>query len=241
VPDRRVHRGPHPEDARLFAPEAEPRLRCAVGDLCWLASRGYADASALKLVGDRYELLSRQRIAVARAACSDAAHARRREHEMSVAALAGETLAIDGYNLLTTIEATLSHGVILACRDGCYRDMASMHGSYRKVQETVPALELIGAFLSEQHVAQCRWLLDSPVSNSGRLKQLMRELADKHGWNWQIELVANPDAVLCATDTLNATADSAILDRANRWVNLARVVVTARIPDARVVDLSVDA
>jgi len=34
--------------------------------------------------------------------------------------------------------------VILAARDGAYRDMASMHGSYRKVAETLPALELLG-------------------------------------------------------------------------------------------------
>ena len=38
--------------------------------------------------------------------------------------------------MLTTIEAALAGGVILAARDGAYRDMASMHGSYRKVAET---------------------------------------------------------------------------------------------------------
>ena len=215
-------------------------MRSAVGDLCWLESRGYADPSALKLVGDRYELLARQRIGIARSACSDAARRRRKEHQVELAALAGATLAIDGYNLLTTIEAALSGGVILACRDGCYRDMASMHGSYRKVQETVPALELVGAFLSEQRVTECRWFLDSPVSNSGRLRQLMHEIAGEHQWSWHIELVANPDAVLCATDVLVATADSVILDRAQRWVNLARAVVAARIPDAWMVDLSVN-
>ena len=45
---------------------------------------------------------------------------------------------------MTTIEAALSGGVILAARDGAYRDMASMHGTYRKVAETLPALELLG-------------------------------------------------------------------------------------------------
>ncbi len=56
MPDRRKHRGPHPEDRRLFAPEALPRLRAAAGDLSWLLSRGYAPESSLKLVGDRYAL-----------------------------------------------------------------------------------------------------------------------------------------------------------------------------------------
>ena len=79
-------------------------------------------------------------------------------------------LLLDGYNVLTTIEAALSGGVVLACRDGCYRDMASIHGTYRKVEETPPALMLIGKIAAELGVASCLWYLDSPVSNSGRLK-----------------------------------------------------------------------
>src|SRR5688500_10446127 len=53
MPDHRSHRGPHPEDAGLFAPAVHPTLRSAVADLSWLLTRGYADPSALKLVGDR--------------------------------------------------------------------------------------------------------------------------------------------------------------------------------------------
>ena len=82
MPDRRAHRGPHPEDARLFAAEVHPALRRATGDLCWLLSRGYARESSLKLVGDRYGLLARQRIAVARCACSDEAAADRQSRQV---------------------------------------------------------------------------------------------------------------------------------------------------------------
>jgi hypothetical protein len=56
MPDRRTHRGPHPEDERLFAADGLPILRQAVADLCWLLSRGYAPESSLKLVGDCYDL-----------------------------------------------------------------------------------------------------------------------------------------------------------------------------------------
>ena len=58
MPDRRHHRGPHPDDASLFAPSVWPVLREAVADYCWLLSHGYASNSSLKLVGDRYELVS---------------------------------------------------------------------------------------------------------------------------------------------------------------------------------------
>ena len=103
---------------------------------------------------------------------------------------------LDGYNVLTTIEAALAGGVILAARDGAYRDMASMHGSYRKVAETRPALELLGRTLAALGVSECRWLLDRPVSNSGRLKGIIEELAAARGWPWRVELVPNPDVLL---------------------------------------------
>ena len=46
MPDKRSHRGPHPEDGRLFVPEQWPALQAAVGDLSWLLSHAYALNSA---------------------------------------------------------------------------------------------------------------------------------------------------------------------------------------------------
>src|SRR4051812_38155912 len=77
VPDTRKHRGPGPEDRVLFGTEARWILTTAVGELSWLLSRGYPEASSLKLVGDRHRLVDRQRTAVLRSACSDAALAHR--------------------------------------------------------------------------------------------------------------------------------------------------------------------
>ena len=238
MPDTRTHRGAHPEDARLFAAEARPLLREATSDLCWLLSRGYVTPSAMKLVGDRYRLCARQRIAVERSACSDADLARREAHRVGGEQLAGRPLWLDGYNVLTTVEAALGGGVILAARDGTYRDMASMHGSYRKVAETRPALELLGRAVAALGVTECLWYLDRPVSNSGRLKTFIRELAAARGWCWQVELVPDPDAILAHTDEIVVTADSVILDRCPTWFNLARETVARHVPEADVVDLA---
>jgi hypothetical protein len=238
VPDRRTHRGPHPEDARLFAAETHSKLSQAVDDMCWLLSRGYAPHSSLKLVGDRYALVARQRIAVARCSCSDDNAERRLIHEAPAQSLSGRPLKLDGYNVLTTIEAALSGGVILAARDRAYRDMASMHGSYRKVSETLPALELLGAELADLSVAESIWYLDRPVSNSGRLKTLMEELAWKKRWPWRIELASNPDDLLAESPEIIVTADSVILDRCSAWYNLARQIITRHVQQAWIVDLS---
>jgi hypothetical protein len=94
VPDKRHHRGPHPDDAGHFGSEALPHLQSAVGDLSWLLSRGYASTSALKIVGDRYALRERQRTAVGRSACADQARERRRRAQVEPTELAGQTLLL---------------------------------------------------------------------------------------------------------------------------------------------------
>ncbi len=241
MPDTRTHRGPAPEDARLFAPRCWPRLRQAVADLAWLLDRGYALPSAAELVGNRHTLTARQRLAVTRCVCSTAAGRNRRQREVGPEAVSGGELWLDGFNVLTAVEAALAGGVILAGRDGCYRDLASVYARHHAVQETGPALALLGDTLAGWRVRQVVWWLDRPVSNSGRLRQRLLELAAARGWNWTVELVFNPDKVLAETDHVIATSDSVILDRCRHWLNLARRVIAARVPGARVVDLDVEA
>jgi hypothetical protein len=237
VPDKRTHRGPHPNDRQLFAPEMWPRLQEAVADLSWLLGRGYASVSALKIVGDRYQLDQRQRIAVGRCSCSDEARGRRQRSRVEPEQLAGQVLWLDGYNILTSIEAALAGGVILLARDGCFRDLASVHGTWRKVRETVPAIELVGRSLARLGVAEVVWYLDRPVSNSGRLKSLLRTAAEEQGWPWTVELVPNPDKILAVAEHTVVSADSGILDQCRRWVNLARAVIEGSVPAARIVPL----
>jgi hypothetical protein len=225
MPDRPQHRGRHPDDDRLFAPRHWPALKTAVSDLSWLLSRGYAIASALKIVGDRYGLEQRQRIAVGRSACSDQARAGRRQREVATDLVRGKRLLLDGFNVLLTIEAALSGGVLLLGRDGCLRDLASVHGTYCQVEETPPAVELIAQAIDAWQPEVCVWYLDAPVSNSGRLAQRLRAVGKKSQVRWEVELVNSPDKVLSETEGIAATADSAVLDRCGSWLNLTRHVL----------------
>jgi hypothetical protein len=238
MPDKRTHRGPHPQDRKFFAASAVENLRTAVSDFSLLLTRGYAEKSSLKLVGDRFSLTERQRLAVMRSACSDRQLASRSDRRIEKETLAGSQIVIDGYNLLITIEAAMSGGVVLKGRDGCFRDLASIHGTYRKVIETIPAVSLIGQFLDQIGIAHAKWLLDSPVSNSGRLKTLIAQLAHENKWNWEIELLPSPDFELARTDLTIATSDSAVLDRCKTWVNLARAIIEDELPKAHLIDLS---
>jgi hypothetical protein len=238
MPDSRTHRGQHPQDAKLFGAKALESLRSAVVDMSLLLSKGYAQTSTLKLVGDKFNLTQRQRLAVMRSVCSDEQVAVRQNKRVEVAQLAAQPLVIDGYNLLITVEAAMSGGFVFIGRDGCFRDLAGIHGTYRKVSETIPAIELIGRFLERAGISNVLWLLDSPVSNSGRLKTLMNELARENEWPWTVELVVSPDAVLVKAEQIIATSDSVVLDKCGRWINLARSIIESDLPKAKLVDMS---
>jgi len=237
-PDTRHHRGAHPADSELFSPNQFPKLCRAVSELAWLLSHGYNITSSLKLVGDRYGLRERQRLAVGRSACSEQDRIRRKEHCVSVEQLRGQPVVIDGFNLMITIEAALGRGPLFVGVDGCVRDLSSVHGSYRSVEETDRAISMVGEALQDLGVASVLWLLDRPVSNSGRLASKITDLAARQGWPWQVEVVFNPDSTIIASPAVAITSDSSILDRVERWADLKSYLLAREIPDAWVVDLS---
>ena len=214
-------------------------LRASVEELSWLLSRGYSMKASVKLVGDRHELTERQRLAVARAACSDASRTTRQSSLLAIEAAAGEEIVIDGFNLIISIEAALGGGVLLRCRDDCIRDLSSVHGSYRAVDETNTAIGLIGETLESLKPASVEWILDKPISNSGRLAKRIRDLAVERGWPWTVELLFNPDNYIASSRKIAITSDSVILDRVTRWVNFKREVIEQRTGESWMIDLRV--
>ena len=212
-------------------------MRGAVHDVCWLLDRGYGISAATELAGDRYHLTRRQRIAIARCSCSSQAKERRLGHGIAATRLQGQELWLDGFNVLTAVETALGGGVILIGRDGCCRDVAGVYSHYHRVAETIPGLQAIGRTVSRLGVVKCCWWLDCPVSNCGRLKAIILEVAAEGNWPWQVELVTNPDRVLSTSEQVVSSSDHAILDRCQQWFNLARHVIVQEVPQARVVEL----
>ncbi|MBN1516146.1 DUF434 domain-containing protein [Candidatus Sumerlaeota bacterium] len=239
MPNRQRHRGRHPQDARLFDVAQQAVLRRATADLSWLLSRGYAETSALKLVGDRHALRQRQRKAVQGAACSDADLAHRSSTQTAPDGLVGRRLLIDGFNLLITVECALGGAVLIHGRDGCVRDLAGVHGSWRRMAESGRAIEQIGAALDQLRPQEVVWLLDAPVSNSGRLASFLREYAKERRLSWTVELHNNPDrALIEAQDAICATSDAWVLNETAAWFNLAVHVLEQLNVKPEMIDLS---
>uniref|UniRef100_B8HK41 DUF434 domain-containing protein n=1 Tax=Cyanothece sp. (strain PCC 7425 / ATCC 29141) TaxID=395961 RepID=B8HK41_CYAP4 len=230
------HRGAHPQDQDCFSPDQWEVLCLAITDLSWLLGRGYAVRSALKLVGDRYELRERQRLAVLRSSCAPQVAVARQQTRCDLNALAGGVVAIDGFNCLITVEAALAGGVLLRGLDGALRDLASVHGSYRRVEETNQAIALLGQILANVSPASVIWFLDRPVSNSGQLRERLLAMAETQDWPWQVELVLSADHAVISSGAIVASSDGPVLDRCQHWVDLPQAVVAAAGIETRVLD-----
>lgn len=233
--------GPHTRDPELFGPAALPALRTAAAELTWLRRRGYAPDSALKLVGDRHQLRERQRTALTRATSQAASAEARAARRAAPRAPAPARVLIDAFNQVITLETALAGGVLVTTLDGGLRDLAGLHGTWRRGAHTARALELLGAGLLDRGWARTPavWLLDAPVSNSGRLAEAIRAAAQPHGLAWETQVVPDPDPLLAAAapDEVVASGDAPVLDRCPAWIDLAAECVRRALPDAWVIDL----
>ena len=82
------------------------------------------------------------------------------------------------------------------------------------------------------------WLLDRPISNSGRLAQRIRETAAARNWQWSVDLPFNPDAEMIRAGGIVISSDGPLLDRVRRWANLAATLIEKSLADIWLVDLS---
>lgn len=211
------------QDNALF--EEGERFKLAVADMYYLLSREYPAKAALALVGNRYELVKKQQTAVLGMACSEQELKNRLRKELNPSDLEGQSIYVDGFNVLILLETLLSGGVVFKGLDGCYRDVSSVHGTYKQVEQTEAGLLLVGHLLKSLGVEKVVWVFDSPVSNSGKLKVYCYELAAQHGFNWEVILHQHPDQYLIDHQVRACSADAFVLNECAAWFNLGAFVI----------------
>ena len=212
-------RGFVPEDVRNFSPEAIALMRTASRHICYLINEGYDLKQASTFVGNHYMLSERQRLALMRSAATDEQLAARREKEVWLGGLAGREVWIDGFNTIITLEVILSDSIFFQCMDGTVRDLAALRGTYRLIPETDKAVHILLGLLEEAKADTVRILLDEPVSNSGRLKAKIADIAETFPFDVDIRIQKDVDRELYDRE-LVVTSDSIILDHCRSWVNL---------------------
>ncbi len=230
-----VKRGYVPADKKEFGHESYAVLIKAQKDIYYLIEQGYPIKSASTFVGNHYMLSERQRLALVRATSTFETVKKRKEKQITKG-FNQQKVHIDGLNLIITLEVALSGSVLLQCMDGTIRDLAGLRGTYRLIDKTDIGISLIGKKLEKMHIATAYFYLDSPVSNTGRLKQRIQELLEPYGFNTEIELVNNADVRLENKDNV-ISSDSIILNKCSSWINLAAEIIEEAIPNPFLLDL----
>ena len=225
-----VKRGYVPKDTIEFGPKAAAKLNAAAQELAFLLDRGYDTKSTSTFVGNHHLLSERQRLALARITSPRAALEERERKRLP------EALVLDGFNTIITLEVALSGSLLLEGMDGTIRDLAGLRGSYRIVDKTVQAVELLLARLEALGVKEALFYLDQQVSNSGRLRALLLDKAVERSVQVQVELHPSVDGVLSRLENV-VTTDAIILDKCGSWYNLNRELIEETVPEAWVLRL----
>ncbi|SDA18326.1 hypothetical protein SAMN02910447_01557 [Ruminococcus sp. YE71] len=230
-------RGFMPTDERDFSEKALPKLRKAAEEVYFLLNRGYPVTGTTRFIGDHYQLSERQRLALARIVSPKESIISRKNRELTD--ISGKTLYIDGLNVIIGLEIAYSDSMLFRCMDGTIRDLAGLHGTYRLISQTDSAIRALLASLETLEVEKAVIYLDQPVSNSGRLRQRILELAGSIPFSLEVETENPVDAIL-KTKPLVASADAIILDECQQWFNLVKYVVEKQIGDYPYIEIMQD-
>ena len=204
-------------------------LQRAAQDFRYLLNRGYPRKASLELVGNRYGLIFDERHLLHRGVFSDADSVTRQKKIISPEAIRNKDLAIDGHNVLITIEAGLSGRPLILADDGFVRDISGLSGSFKKTEMTEKAIRLIVTFLRKWKPRHTLFLFDAPISKSGILAQELRTLLKKEGLPGDALAVKVPETILIGFQGVIATSDTAIIDRSKRVIDLAGDIIRAKI------------
>jgi hypothetical protein len=196
-------------------------LQKGAEDFRYLLNRGYPRKAALELVGNRYGLALEPRDLLHRGVFSNVDAVNRHRKKVSLDALRGQDLAVDGHNVVITTQAGFSGHPLVLGDDGFIRDISRLSGAFRPSAETDAVLEAIVDALGAVRPSSIHFLFDGPISGSGELAAEVRDRLRRTGLSGDALAVKVPETVLLGFPGVVATSDTVILDRASRAVDLA--------------------
>jgi hypothetical protein len=204
-------------------------LQQAAEDFRYLLDRAYPRKASLELVGNRYGLTFDERHLLHRGVFLDADSEARQKKIISPKEIKNKDLAIDGHNVLITVEAGLSGRPLILADDGFVRDISGLSGSFKKTEMTEKAIKLIICFLKKWRPRHMLFLFDAPISKSGILAQELRTFLKKEGLPGDALAMKVPEKILIGFQGVIATSDTAIIDRSKRVIDLAGDIIRTKI------------
>ncbi len=200
-------------------------LRLAAVDFRFLQSRSYPRKSALNFVGNRYQLDSVERNLLYRGIFSREISRKRRSIAVSTGELKGERLIIDGYNCLITLENAMKGTPVVLADDGFVRDTGLVFRKFRASELTRRVWSLVSGLLGRYPPSFTLLLLDAPYAKSGELCASINRWMETDGIEGRARTVTRNETAIAAMDGIKASADSVIIDHADRVFDLSGHII----------------
>jgi hypothetical protein len=213
-----------------------PNLTDAAADFRFLLARGYPRQNALTLVGNRYGLDHTARQLLHRGVFAPELAGARRAKLRLLRDVPGRPLALDGHNVLITLECAARGLPLVAADDGFIRDVGEISGAFKVSPATDRVLALMADYLADHKVGTIDVFYDAPLSLSGELARRTREVFASRNLSVQAAAVPVPERLLAGFPGAIATSDTALIDAHATVVDLAGEIIR-RHPAWRLIHL----
>ncbi|VVB85009.1 Uncharacterised protein [uncultured archaeon] len=200
-------------------------LETAAADIRYLLDRGYPQEGAVKFVSAHYRLDENATHLLSRAVLAREVSDKRKKKFLPCDAIKGNSIAIDGYNILIGLESILEKKAFI-CDDGVIRDIRGIFRNYKASESTGTAIDTILQFLKEKNPIYVCFLLDSQISNSGLLAGKLREKLGEYGLKGDARTSGHVDYDLKNSKYIVASSDGVIIDAAESVINFLDCLVT---------------
>ncbi|MGB4680318.1 DUF434 domain-containing protein, partial [Methanothrix sp.] len=192
----------------------------ALEEARYLLDRGYPKDSAVGFVSNHHRLAEKERFILMRVVVrSDLAWARRSKL-LDLENLRGQSISIDGYNVIITTESVLGGYPVYLCDDGLLRDSRGIFRGFKASPLTAIALNWILDLLASAGPARTEVLLDQQMSRSGELAEMVRGMMAERQLCGVARTARNVDHLLKTAKRIILTSDGNVIDSVDYIMDL---------------------
>ncbi|MBF0508765.1 MAG: DUF434 domain-containing protein [Deltaproteobacteria bacterium] len=214
----------------LDIPRAEAVLLRAAEDFRYLLAHGYPRAASLTLVGNRYNLDAAGRHVLHRGVYDPAEAEARKNKLLPPDRIKDRILAVDGHNVVITLESALTGVTLIWADDGLIRDIAGVRGGHTLTPVTEQAVSLLAEAVHSIQPGEILAYFDAPISHSGVLAAMTQERLARLGIrHTSIAVKAPDDEIAAQKEAIAATSDSHLADRVTLLFDLAAHIIFTRL------------
>lgn len=211
-----------------------PDLFEAARDFFFLLERGYSRKPALDLISSRRLLSKTERLLLYRSVHPSGVAASRASKRLEPGMIRGTRVAVDGFNVISTVASAIIGDTLIRGNDGFIRDLAATRRKVKASPIYFLSMNVAAEALARLEPESQVWVFDSQISRSASFAAAVEV------WATPV-LSRNADATvveLANKGYVAVTSDSVILDRVDAAFDLGGFLAQKISPNA-IVDLSV--